>query len=62
MTSTSTDCFKQSAKMINASNELLRSGNEFLEGLWMRPIQRTNEFLIEMTNQFTVCKSTDFAK
>ena len=28
----------------------------------MTPIQRLNEFLLQMTNQFTVCKTTNFAK
>ena len=28
----------------------------------MRPVQRFNEFLIELTNQFETCKTTDFAK
>ena len=60
--SQSTDCYKQAGKVANASDTLLRSGNEFLGGLWMRPVQRMNEFLIELTNQFETCKTTDFAK
>ena len=28
----------------------------------MKPVQTFNEFLVEMTDQFTVCKSTTFAK
>ena len=28
----------------------------------MRPVQRLNEFMIELTNQFETCKTTDFAK
>ena len=48
--------------MAQASDSLLRSGAEFETGKWMRPVQRFNEFLIELTNQFETCKTTDFAK
>ena len=60
--SQSTDCYKQAGKVAGASDTLLRSGNEFMTGLWMRPVQRLNEFMIELTNQFETCKTTDFAK
>merc|ERR1712195_213868 len=60
--SQSTDCYKQSGKVAQQSDSLLRSGAEFSAGKWMRPVQRFNEFLIELTNQFETCKTTDFAK
>ena len=60
--SQSTDCYKQAGKVAAASDSLLRTGNEFERGLWMRPVQRLNEFMIELTNQFETCKTTDFAK
>ena len=60
--SQSTDCYKQAGKVAAASDSLLRSGQEFTSGLWMRPVQRLNEFMIELTNQFETCKTTDFAK
>ena len=40
----------------------MMSGQEAASGLWMRPVQRFQEFLTEMTNSFAVCRTTDVAK
>ena len=59
-----TDCFKQAYRLTFTMKELVRSfyPSHFTSTEWMIPIQRSFEVLTQLTNEFTTCQSTNFAK
>ena len=58
------DCYKQAYRLEFAGLELTRSfyPSHFTAVEWMTPITRGSEFLTQLTNEFTSCYTTNFAK
>ena len=59
---TSTDCFATTFTTVHAVNSLVASAVNISVDTWAVPIQRTAEISVELTNMWTVCKTTNFAK